>query len=179
MTLLKKETKEPEEAGAGLDALLQKLIADNPKVALELISKLRSSDAAPNEEESKPDPFLNKEFRNFGKAGEKPRAAKITVMDVPGESKWLSLKLGDKPRVTIIRGLPWIVPFEYLSVLDDMVSDTFVHVPLMVPDGRTGNVYETQEVRIVRAPYTMHGEVPWEEYEAFRKKLNQEGGKTA
>lgn len=165
-------------AGEGLDALLQKLIRDNPEMAMKLIDKLRNPEPAaipgPIDHD---DPFINRDYRNFGIAGEKPKAVKLTVMEMPNESKWISLKLGDKPRVHLVRGIPWIIPKEYLSVLDDMVVDSFEHVARMTPDPITGNVFDRNEFRRSRAPYQVHSEVPWEEYEAFKDKLAQSGGK--
>ena len=62
--------KKPEStnAGEGLDAVLQKLIRDNPAVAMELISKLKNPDPEP-ESNVHDDPCVNKSFRNFGTAG--------------------------------------------------------------------------------------------------------------
>lgn len=182
MSLVKKtkEQDEPVVAGEGLDDLLKRIIKDNPAAALEILAKLRTNEPSPEPQthiQQRPDPNINKEFRNFGKVGEKPRAVKITVLEVQGESRWVSLQCGVKPKVNLLRGIPWIVPMEYLSVLDDASADTFIHIPLMQPDPKTGNTFERQDTRIVRCPYTLHGEVPWEEYEAFRAKLNQDGGK--
>lgn len=167
---------EPTTAGEGLDAVLQKLIRDNPAVAMELIAKLKSPEPQP-EPEKHDDPFVNRSFRNFGTADEEPKAVKITVMEMPNESKWVSLKLGDKPRVHLVRGIPWIIPKEYLSVLDDAVVESFEHVARMTPDPITGNVFDKNEFRRQRCPYQLHGEVPWSEYEAFKEKLAQGGGR--
>lgn len=173
------ETKKPSTAaGEGLDALLQDLIKNNPKVAMELISKLRDPATAEGPVVEHPDPFVNKNFRKFGLESEdEPKAVKITIMEMPNESRWVSMKLGDKPRVHVIRGIPWIIPKEYLSILDDAVVESFEHIPRMTPDPITGNVFDKSEFRRMRCPYTVHGEVPWHEYEAFREKLFQYGGK--
>lgn len=163
-------------AGAGLDLLLQNLIRDNPAMAMELINKLRGPD--PLESTKHDDPFVNRAFRNFGTSEEdEPKAVKITIMEMPNESKWVSLKLGEKPRVHVVRGIPWIIPKEYLSILDDAVVESFEHIARMTPDPITGNVFDRTEFRRMRCPYVVHGEVPWHEYEAFKDKLAQSGGK--
>lgn len=165
-------------AGEGLDALLQNLIRDNPAMAMELLNKLRGPAPEPENQQIHDDPWINKDFRNFGTAADdEPKAVKITIMEMPNESKWVSLKLGDKPRVHVVRGIPWIIPKEYLSILDDAVIESFEHIPRMTPDPVTGNVFDKSEFRRMRCPYTNHGDVPWHEYEAFIKKLAQTGGK--
>ena len=172
------EKKQEAVAGEGLDALLQELIRKNPAQAMELISKLKSPEPAHVEDTKHEDPFVNKAFRNFGTAEEDaPKAVKITIMEMPNESKWVSLKLGDKPRVHVVRGIPWIIPKEYLSILDDAVVESFEHIARMTPDPITGNVFDRTDFKRSRCPYQVHGEVPWYEYEAFKDKLAQSGGR--
>lgn len=169
-----------EPISEGLQALLQNLIKENPQQAMELLAKLQAGQGneMPVKQDLEPDPedeFFNREYRGFGKKGEKPKAVKINIFDVPGEGKWVSLQLGEKPKVHVLRGVDWIIPAEYMSVLNDSVVQTFEHIPLQMPDPETGNVFRTVPITRVRFPYQFLGEVPWDEYEDFRKKLAQDG----
>jgi hypothetical protein len=88
-------------------------------------------------------------------------------------SPWVPLSLGDLPTVWVHRGIDWIIPTEYLGVLQDTAVNTFEHRPLRVP-GPDGNFFQEVPKIINRFQFRVLGEVPWEEYEAFRATRRNE-----
>lgn len=106
------------------------------------------------------------------------KAVKIKVYDSDGmhdhADKWIPVTLGDLPTVWILRGFEWVVPVEILSVLNDTAVESFEHRLMRQPD-KDGNIFETIPKIINRFQFQILGEVPWEEYEAFREKLGKYG----
>ena len=105
------------------------------------------------------------------------KAVKVHIYNQDGihdnVNPWVSLSLGDLPTVWILRGVDWIIPEEYLSVLRDTAVQTFEHRLLRTPNDR-GDWFEEVPKTINRFQFQVLGEVPWEEYEAFRSKLRKD-----
>lgn len=105
------------------------------------------------------------------------KAVKIKIYESDGvhdhADPWVPLCLGDLPTVWVARGIEWIVPVEYLSVLHDTSVVTFEHKALRQPDA-DGNIWKEVPKVINRFQFQVLGEVPWEEYEAFRMKTRKD-----
>ena len=88
-------------------------------------------------------------------------------------SPWIPLSLGDLPTVWVHRGIDWIIPEEYLGVLQDTAVQTFEHELLRMPDA-SGNFFREVPKILNRFQFRVLGEVPWEEYEEWRAKLRKD-----
>lgn len=124
--------------------------------------------------EGKPnDPVMDREkYRGF-----MGKAVKVHIYNSDGvhdhADPWVSLSLGDLPTVWVARGIDWIIPLEYLSVLQDTAVQTVEHRALRRPK-EDGNIFEETPKVLNRFQFQVLGEVPWEEYEAFRSKLRKD-----
>lgn len=111
------------------------------------------------------------------KRGFMGKAVKIHIYPSDGvhdhADPWVALSLGDLPTVWVARGIDWIIPYEYLSVLQDTAVHTVEHRLLRQPK-QDGNIFEEVPKVISRFQFQVLGEVPWEEYEAFRSKLRKD-----
>ena len=91
------------------------------------------------------------------------KAIKIKIhknLEEGDETIW---QLGDSPILRIRRGVDVIVPWDVKSLLDDAV----VEVPRchMVP----GQPIQYFTEKVTRFEYSFFGELPWEDYIAFRE----------
>ena len=119
------------------------------------------------------DSGLNRDqYRGF-----KGKAVKIHVYGSDGmhdkASPWIPLSLGDLPTVWVHRGIDWIIPEEYLGVLQDTAVQTFEHELLRMPDA-SGNFFREVPKILNRFQFRVLGEVPWSEYEDWRSKLRKD-----
>lgn len=86
---------------------------------------------------------------------------------------WVPLSLGDLPTVWVARGIDWIIPIEYVSVLQDTAVQTIEHRLLRQPK-QDGNIFEEIPKVVNRFQFQLKGEVPWSEYEEFRTRLRRD-----
>lgn len=111
------------------------------------------------------------------KRGFKGKAVKIHVYPHDGmhdnPQTWIPLSLGDLPTVWVLRGVDWIIPEEYLGVLRDTAVETFEHKLRKTPN-EAGDFFDSVPKIINRFQFQVLGEVPWEEYEAFRARLRKD-----
>lgn len=120
-----------------------------------------------------PQGVLNRD-QNRGFGG---KAVKVYIYPSDGmhdhPDPWVPLSLGDLPTVWVARGIEWIIPEEYLSVLQDTAVETFEHKLLRSP-GPDGNIFEQVPKTLNRFQFQVRGEATWDEYEAFRAKLRKD-----
>jgi len=74
----------------------------------------------------------------------------------------IPFQLGDSTKITILRGKEVILPWEIKSILDDTIVD------MPKTEWKNGRPVRQYTEKFTRYPYVFMGEVPWEEYEAFR-----------
>lgn len=103
------------------------------------------------------------------------KCAKIRILEVPGQDRLVQITLGDLPVFNVVRNKDWIIPVEYLGVLNDTAVETKEPVLMMYPDPATGNPFVYVPTVKNLFPYQHLGEATWDEYEKFSEDLRTKG----
>jgi len=96
------------------------------------------------------------------------RAFKCVIHGNPNEmGQEVPFQLGDSTKITVLRGKEVVLPWEVKSILDDTIVD------MPKTEWKNGKPVRQYTEKFTRYPYVFMGEVPWEEYEAFRAEQMQ------